>query len=177
MPNCHFPELVTSRFFLKQFQNKDVENVFKGLSNPKVIKYYGVSFSSLEATKEQMQWYHNLEKTTTGIWWAICDEQSGFYGAIGLSDINKERKSAEIGFWLLPKYWGKGIIKECMPEVLKYSFQKRGLFIIEAFVETENLNCYKVLKKMDFDYEKTIINAEIKNGKTINIAVFSKTNN
>ena len=41
-----FPTIKTSRFRLRQFTDADLENVFKGLSHPEVIKYYGVSFNS-----------------------------------------------------------------------------------------------------------------------------------
>ncbi len=173
----YFPNLNTPRFILRQLKSDDIANIYQGLSNPQVIKYYGVSFSSLEETKEQMQWYHNLEKTKTGIWWAICDKESGFFnGAIGLNDIEPLNKSAEVGFWLLPEYWGKGIIKECMEEIETYSFQKINLKKINAFIESENIKCISLIKKLNFKHENTLIDCELKNGKPITLQVYSKTN-
>ncbi len=172
-----FPDFVTNRFVLRQLKNSDLEYVFKGLSDPKVIKYYGVSFSSLEAAKEQMKWYSNLEKTKTGIWWAICEKKSGFFnGAIGLNDIDQLQKSAEIGFWLLPEYWGKGIIKECMTEIDSYSFQIIKLKKINAFIESENKKCLSLVKKLNFIHEKTLNNYEFKKGKPISLYHYSKIN-
>ena len=165
-----FPQLQTQRFQLRQFSEEDLHNVFAGLSNPEVIKYYGVKYATLEATKEQMQWFSNLEKTGKGIWWAICDmEKSTFYGACGFNDLDKEKRKAEIGFWLLPEFWGMGIIQECLPEILKYAFEELKLNRIEAFVETENLNSKKVLEKLNFQLEKTMKNCEIKDGKLISL--------
>ena len=57
-----FPILESERVLLRQFVDSDLENVFKGLSHPDIIKYYGISFNSLEATKEQMTWFGDLEK-------------------------------------------------------------------------------------------------------------------
>ena len=68
----NFPKIETERFTLRQFTRRDLENVYKGLSHPDVIKYYGISFNSIEATNEQIIWFRNLEKNETGIWWAIC---------------------------------------------------------------------------------------------------------
>ena len=48
-----FPILKTERLLLRQFVDTDLENVFKGLSHPEIIKYYGVSYQTLEATKAQ----------------------------------------------------------------------------------------------------------------------------
>lgn len=52
-----FPIIKTERLLLRQFVASDIENVFKGLSHPDIIKYYGVSFDTLEATKEQMAFF------------------------------------------------------------------------------------------------------------------------
>lgn len=51
-----FPSLQTKRLILRQIIPTDIQNIYNGLSNPKVIKYYGVSFDSLAATEEQMTW-------------------------------------------------------------------------------------------------------------------------
>ena len=102
-----FPIIKTNRLLLRQFIRSDVENVYKGLSHSDVIKYYGISFDSLEATEEQMNWFADLVRNKTGIWWAICSSDNTiFYGAGGLNSLSKEHKKAEIGFWLLPDFWG-----------------------------------------------------------------------
>ncbi|AFU70533.1 ribosomal-protein acetyltransferase RimL-like protein [Psychroflexus torquis ATCC 700755] len=171
----NFPTLESERTILRQFVDSDLEDVFKGLSHPDIIKYYGISFDSLEATKEQMQWFSNLEKNQNGIWWAICSKVDGkFLGAGGLNDLNKENKKAEIGFWLLPENWGKGFMTETMPLIFTYAFDKIGLHRIEGFVETENMNCKKALAKLKFSFEGTMKDCEIKNGEFISLDIYSK---
>lgn len=58
-----FPTIKIERLLLRQFANSDLENIFKGLSHPEIIKFYGVSFKTLEATKEQMVFLLTLKKT------------------------------------------------------------------------------------------------------------------
>jgi len=170
-----FPIIETDRLKLRQFTNNDLENVYKGLSHPDIIKYYGISFDSLEATKEQMTWFANHEKNDTGIWWAICAQSDGkFIGAGGLNDMSHEHKKAEVGFWLLPEYWGQGIMKEAMPLILNHAFDKIGLHRIEGFVETNNQNCKRALAKLNFIHEGTMTDCEIKNGAFISVDIFAK---
>ncbi len=170
-----FPAIKTERLLLRQFADSDLENVFKGLSHPEVIKYYGVNFQTLEATKEQMSFFADLEKNDSGIWFAICSaDNKTFYGAGGLNNLSKEHKKAEIGFWLIPNFWGQGIIKEAIPLICKYGFGSLGLNRIEAFVESENKNCKSVMAKLDFQYEGTMKNCEIKNGKFISLGIYVK---
>ena len=62
----------SKRVYLRKIVASDIQSVFLGLSNPEVIKYYGVSYKSLEATKEQMTWFSELEEKGKGVWWAVC---------------------------------------------------------------------------------------------------------
>lgn len=173
-----FPILETKRLILKQIQQEDIQNIYNGLSNPEVIKYYGISFDTLEATKEQMVWFKNLEETETGIWWRICSKESNtFYGAGGFNGLSKEHKKAEIGFWLLPDFWGKGFMQEAFPIICNYGFENLNLNRIEGFVDSENKNCKKAIEKMNFKLEGTMRECEIKNGKYLNVDIYSKLKN
>lgn len=173
-----FPILQTDRIVLRQITDEDLPNIFKGLSHPDIIKHYGVSFDSLEATKEQMEWFANLEKTETGIWWAVCSKEDGkFLGAGGLNDLSKKDRKAEIGFWLLTENWGKGYMSEVMPLILDYSFNTRGLHRIEGFVESDNFNCKKAIEKLQFKLEGTMEDCEFKDGKFISVDIYAKFSN
>ena len=166
--------LQSKRTVLRPFLDSDLEYVFKGLSHPDVIKYYGISFDSLEATKEQMQWFADLEKNQTGIWWAVCSTSTGeFLGAGGLNDLNPTTKQAEIGFWLLPEHWKKGLMTETLPIILNYAFHRLNLQSVVGSVETENLNCKRALEKLNFKLERTQPHCEMKNGKPISLATYS----
>lgn len=173
--NSNFPILKTERLLLRQFADSDLENVFNGLSHPDIIKYYGVSYQTLEATKAQMEFFADLEKNETGIWWAVCSPDNQlFYGAGGLNSLSKEHKKAEIGFWLLPGYWGKGFMTEAMPLICNYGFDTLGIHRIEGIVETENLLCKKAMEKLRFQHEGTMRECEIKNGKFISLDIYAK---
>lgn len=167
--------LKTERLLLRPFADHDLPMVFKGLSHPQVIPYYGVRYDSLEATKAQMEWFADLEKNGTGQWWAICSPDNRiFYGAGGLNQLNREHQKAEIGFWLLPEYWGRGLFAEAMPLILDYGFNTLGLHRIEGFVESENTNCKKAMAKLGFDHEGTMRDCEFKNGRFINLEIYAR---
>ncbi len=172
-----FPVLNTQRFILRNFAKNDLDNIYLGLSHPEVIEYYGVSYQSKEAAKEQLEWFENLEREETGIWWAICSKQNlEFHGAIGFNNLSSIHKKAELGFWLLPKFWKKGIIGEVLPEVIKYAFKELKLHRIEALVESPNTNSKNVLKKREFIHEGQMKDCEIKNGVFISIDIFARIN-
>lgn len=174
----NFPIIKTNRLYLRQFGENDLENVFKGLSHPDIVKYYGVSYDSLEATKEQLIWFETIEKTNTGIWWAVCSfDNETFLGAVGLSGLSQQHKKAEIGFWLLRDFWGQGLIKEVIPIICSYAFKNLNLHRIEGFVETENIACKRTIEKIGFKLEGTMKECEVKNGKFISLDIYAKLKN
>lgn len=171
----NFPIITTKRILLRPIMESDLENVFKGLSHPGVIKYYGVSYDNLEATKAQMNFFASLEKEGTGMWWAISSiDNKIFFGAGGLNNLNNVYKKAEIGFWLLPEFGGKGIIKEAIPLICDYGFEKLGLHRIEAMIESENVASKKVITYSGFHHEGTMKECEFKNGKYISLDIYAK---
>jgi ribosomal-protein-alanine N-acetyltransferase len=173
--NNTFPVLESDRLILRQFIDSDLESVFLGLSNPEIIKYYGISFETLEATKEQMTWFSELEKNQNGIWWAVCSKEDGqFLGAGGLNDLSKKDKKAEIGFWLLTENWGKGYMSEAMPIILDHAFNSIGLHRIEGFVDSQNANCKRAIEKLEFILEGTMRDCEIKDGNYVSLDIYSK---
>jgi [ribosomal protein S5]-alanine N-acetyltransferase len=175
MNEKNFPFIKTDRLLLRQFTSTDIDNVFEGLSNPNVIKFYGVSYHSLEATRTQMKFFSDLEEHGTGIWWAVCSmDDKVFYGAAGLNSLSKQHKKAEIGFWLLPPFWGKGIMTEAIPLICNYGFDHLKLHRIEGIVETENINSKKILTKLEFQHEGTMKECEVKNEKFISLDIYAK---
>ncbi|UZD22878.1 GNAT family N-acetyltransferase [Algoriphagus halophytocola] len=177
MENSVITALKTERLMLRPIVASDIDAVFKGLSDPEVIKYYGVNFQSLEATKEQMSFYEDLKKNGTGIWFAICSlDNTVFFGAAGLNDLNQEHKKAEIGFWLMKEFWGQGIVVEVLQLICNYGFDVLGLHRIEGFVESNNLKCKRAMSKLDFRLEGTMIDSEIKNGEFISLDIYAKIN-
>lgn len=170
-----FPILRTARLLLRRFIDTDLDKVFEGLSHPDIIKYYGVSYTTREAAKAQMEFFYNLEKEETGTWWAICaPDNSVFYGAGGLNNLSVQHKKAEIGLWLLPEFWGRGIMTEAIPLICDYGFNELGLHRVEAVVETENLPCKKVMERLKFQHEGTMKECEYKNGRFISLDYYAK---
>jgi [ribosomal protein S5]-alanine N-acetyltransferase len=171
--NKAFPVYRTGRLLLRHFMESDLENVYLGLSNPEVIKYYGVHLKTIEETRKQLEWFAKLEKEETGIWWAVCSRDNLiFYGFVGLYYLNKELNKAELGFWLMPEFWGKGIISESVQLAIEFGFKIMHLNKIEAEVETENEMSKSVLRKLQFIHAGTKKDCEIKNGHYISLDLY-----
>ncbi len=168
-----FPSLITSQYRLRQIMPQDQQFIFKGLSHPEVIKYYGVRYSSFEAAKDQMDWYEKLWQDKTGIWWIITDKNEHPLGACGFNYYNASHEKIELGFWLLPEDQGKGIMKEVLPAIIDYIFANWKVHRIEALVEHENTASCGLLEKIGFTKEGMMRECEIKDGKRVSLIMYS----
>lgn len=176
MPGFPNHAVFTPRLVLRPIVDSDIHKVFEGLSHPEVIRYYGVSYQTLEATAEQMKWFRQLEEENAGKWWAICvQETSDFAGAIGFNNHEPAHKKLEIGFWLLPVFWKRGLMAEALECAVEMAFSA-GIQIIQAEAEPENKGCLRLLERAGFRFKKKINNAEIKNGQPIHLLIFERSN-
>lgn len=164
----------TTDYVLREIDSKDINHIFRGLSDPDVTQFYDVHFPTLEATQEQMDWYASLKKDGTGLWWGIFDKTTEqFYGAGGFNSLDQIHQRAEIGFWLLKEHWGKGIMKAVMPLLFEQGFTHLNLNRIEGYVLHENLKCKRALEKINFRYEGTMREYEVKNGVRIDLDIYA----
>ncbi len=171
------PELATEDILLRPIVPSDLDHIYQGLSHPDVIKYYGISYKTRSATEVQMKWYQQIEEEGSGVWWAVVSKNgSGFYGACGLNNYSDVYRKAEIGFWLLPEYWGRGIIASSARLICDHAFSKMGLHRIEAVVETANNNCKQVMEKLGFVLEGTQQDAEVKDDQFISLHLYAILN-
>jgi len=86
----------TSRLLIRPIEDDDITFVHRALSNPIIYNFLTIRYDTLEATKEQMEWYKHLSESGKGFWWAICDKNTksikkqkagtGFYQNIGEKD-------------------------------------------------------------------------------------------
>lgn len=169
-----FPELTTERLHLQQIEAADQPFIFEGLGNPDVTRFYGVSYHSFEATATQMDWYRTMQSVGSGIPWKMVNKETGEkMGVVSVYFFKPEHRKAELGFWLLPQFWNKGFAVEAIRAVSQYWQTQKGLHRLEAFVESGNEGSCKVLAKAGFQYEGTMHDCEIKNGRFLSLKIYA----
>lgn len=155
------------KFVLRPFKKKDEASLAKNINNKKIyrntleIPYPYTLKDAKEWIKKNLK--ENRKKKPKEISFAI-DINSDIIGGIGLDKI--EDHQAEIGYWLTPKYWNKGIMTLAIRKVTKYGFDKLKLKRIYARVFPFNKASMKVLNKNGYKLEG-ILRKEIKKDKKL----------
>lgn len=95
-------------------------------------------------------------------------------GSIGVFRLeNIHRQTAELGYYIAEEYWGKGIMTEAVRQICEYVFEKSDIIRIYAEPFAYNIASCRVLEKVGFQYEGTLRNNAIKNGKVIDMKMYS----
>ena len=95
-------------------------------------------------------------------------------GSIGVfRQGNIHRQTAELGYCIAEGYWGKGIMTEAVKQVCGYVFEKSDILRIYAEPFAYNTASCRVLEKAGFQYEGTLRNNAVKNGKVIDMKMYS----
>ncbi len=166
------PVLYSQRLVLRAVTRNDQQKVFEGLSNPDIIKYFGISYSTFEDTSKQIDWYEKSQNENTGQAWAIIFNEQ-FVGIIGIYNVNWQHQNAETGYWIFPEYWNQGITTEALQTVLHHAQTDLKLHRICADVEPEHIASKALLHKCGFEHEGTKRECERKDGVYINLETWS----
>lgn len=95
-------------------------------------------------------------------------------GSIGVfRQANIHRQTAELGYYLAEEYWGKGIMTEAVKQICEYVFGKSDIIRIYAEPFAYNAGSCRVLEKAGFQYEGTLRSNAVKNGKVIDMKMYS----
>ena len=95
-------------------------------------------------------------------------------GSIGVfRQQNIHRQTAEMGYYIAEEYWGKGIMTDAVKQICNYVFKNSDILRIYAEPFAYNIGSCRVLEKTGFRYEGTLRNNAVKNGKVIDMKMYS----
>jgi len=147
--------LETERLLLRVIANDDLEIIFKLRSNIEVRKYIMQTLcktrSEAEAHLEKVLSLQEENKTIT--WIIKHKEENKKIGTICLWNFSEDRKTAELGYDLLPEFFNKGIMSEALKEVLLFGSKILKLNTVEAYTHQDNSNSIKLLEKFNFVFK------------------------
>ena len=95
-------------------------------------------------------------------------------GSIGIfRQGNIHRQTAELGYYIAVEYWGKGIMTEAVKQICEYVFANSDIIRIYAEPFAYNIASCRALEKAGFQYEGTLRSNAVKNGKVIDMKMYS----
>lgn len=95
-------------------------------------------------------------------------------GSIGIfRQMNIHKQTGELGYYIAEEYWDKGIMTEAVKQICEYVFDRSDIIRIYAEPFAYNNASCRVLEKAGFQYEGTLRSNAVKNGKVIDMKMYS----
>ena len=145
-------ELNSARLRYERLTTDDLDDYASWYSDPAVMKYitgYPLDPSQIEA-RFASALDTNAEQAVMGWFLAYLKDGGSFVGIAKLTPWESEDvRATEIGYGLLPAYWGAGYATEMLDTMIKLARQL-DLNKLVGIVSAENDASIRVLEKFDF---------------------------
>ncbi len=167
-------KLETQRLQLKEINESHVEDILNIRSNEMINKF--VQRNSPKNNYDALQFILTIKEKTRNnqtFYWGISRKgEPNLIGTICLWNFSEDRKTAEVGYELLPDYHRQGIMSEALTAVLNFGFNHLHLQEILAMTDQLNESSKGLLLKHHF-----ILEEDRKDEDFPGNLVFSKTYN
>jgi [ribosomal protein S5]-alanine N-acetyltransferase len=162
MNEKRLPILSSERLILRCISENDADVLTVLRSDKNVNKHlHRPKNTTFEATQQFIQKILRGYQENGSCYWIITEKgDNKLIGTICLWNFSADRKTAEIGFELLPHFQGKGIMQEAVLKVIQFGFEDLELTQIGAFTKKNNQKSIELLEKVGFFEDTSWENTE-----------------
>ncbi|HTR54121.1 MAG TPA: GNAT family N-acetyltransferase [Kofleriaceae bacterium] len=147
----------TARLRLRPYRDDDVEDLWPFVSDPALPKF--MSWTAHKHRDETLGFLRGRAEALAkgdGIAWAI-EHEGRACGSVSLEGVRWFLRAlrvdcAELGYWLAPPLWGKGIMTEAANAAVKFGFDTIGLHKITVGCFEANAASRRVIEKVGFRF-------------------------
>lgn len=149
----------TARLVLTRPVEHDLPDLLRMHRDPRVMATLGGLRSDAELAALHEQLLAHWGRYGFG-WWVARLADGRFVGRGGLRSLTLEGVGAvEVGYGLVPEFWGQGLATELAAESVRTGFDVLHLKALVCFTLPENRASRRVMEKGGFRYERDIVHA------------------
>jgi ribosomal-protein-alanine N-acetyltransferase len=162
---------------IRPWRMEDAPSLSEALNNKKIHDNLrdGLPFPyTVNDAKEYITAMLNCDKDKIYAFAITVDDKA--IGSIGVfRQDNIHFRTAEMGYYVAEPYWGQGIGTSAVKQVCRYIFEHTDIIRIYAEPFTDNIASCSVLEKSGFVCEGVLRKNAVKNGKVIDMKMYSLT--
>ena len=165
-------EIVLATCTLRDWRSGDEASLAHHADNPNVARNLGDIFPHPYTLDNARSWIRANAGVEPVTRFAIVVEGEA-RGGIGIEiGSNIHRRSAEIGYWLGERFWGRGIVTDALLAVTRYAFDAFDLAHVFAGTFERNTASRRVLEKAGYVLEGRLRQHVTKDGVTMDDLVY-----
>ena len=144
--------LTSARLGFREWTPDDLPLANALWGNVEVTRFIGGPYSS-EKIQERLSKEIATQREDRIQYWPIFDLSSdGHVGCCGLRPYTRAQRTLEIGFHLLPIFWGQGLAKEAAQTTIGYAFEVLKVESLFAGHNPKNEISRQLLQRLGFKY-------------------------
>ncbi len=149
---------------LRALEHDDLPHFVRWINDPETRRFMVMRYP-LSMTEEEKWWERFLQRENDYIF-AIEAEDGNYIGNIGLHDIERENRRAELGIIIGDKaYWGQGYGTDAIQAMLGWGFGYLNLNRVSLRVYAYNQRAIRCYEKCGFQYEGAMRQARYVDGR------------
>lgn len=164
----------SERLLYRDFTIEDFPQFYALFSNPLVMRYAYLDAAQNERDIEPyfQSVLHNtaFPQERTAYEFAVFHKQNGSFAGFTDIMIHKQNSTGgcgELGYFLMPDYWGKGYATEIARTMVDFCFEHTHLHKLSATCNTNNLNSERVMRKAGMQSEGILRKVRFKEGRWV----------
>jgi ribosomal-protein-alanine N-acetyltransferase len=154
----YFPVLETERLRLRKMTPDDADALIAIFNDEEVNRYLsgGPPCTNRVEAISVLDWMQSWFEARGGLRWGITLKGDDIViGTCGFHHLSQENHRCDLGYDLLPAYWGRGYVTEATHAMVRWCFENLDLHRIQADCTDGNIGSERVLEKVGFTYEGT----------------------
>jgi ribosomal-protein-alanine N-acetyltransferase len=141
----------TARYALEILRRDDQaaqNDILEIFNHPQFEKFMGLGPHNPEGNKTYIDraLAMNEDETSSSCIMAIKDNGK----TIGVMDIAMDEGAPDLGYFISPDHWSKGIAKECLHPFVDHLFKTKPIFYMKATCLPDNVASAKLLRSIGF---------------------------
>ena len=169
-------EILTERLCLRETTERDYDFLVELETNESCLKYESDTVPTIDSLNEKFrETLEDININPRDRYRLIILKLSTSepIGRIVLWKIDDSIKEWEIGWYILPKYWGMGYAPEAASALLKFAFNDLEVHRIQALCNDQNINSEKVMIKIGMKKEGTCRGVRLLNNQWYGSHIYS----
>ena len=146
--------LTTARLGFRSWSSDDLPAALALWGNSETTRLIGGPFSPAEIEQKLSREIASLRDHKVQYWPMFLVRTGEHVGCGGLRPYKLEDRIYELGFHLLPAYWGQGLAVEAGRGVIAYAFDSLGAKALFAGHHPANEASRKVILKLGFTFAR-----------------------
>jgi RimJ/RimL family protein N-acetyltransferase len=166
-----FPILTTERLRLRQLTLDDAESMIQIFGTPEMLRFLKQPpVDTREKAIELINWLNGHYERQESVDWGITLHGGDrLIGMCGTYEWNRSDRHVDIGYHILPAYWGQGYATEAARAVIRWCFDSLDVHRVQADCTDGNIASERVMLKCGFKVEGVWRESCWEHGRFVNI--------